>query len=124
MDAQALIKKLHKQRERRVELSEGVSVIVRRPPEADIPSLRFGVTLDHLRRYVVGWEGFTEATVLGAAIGANEPVEFDAELWAEIVADRQDWILKVSNELIGAMNAHYEQKLAAAKNSEPTSTSE
>jgi len=115
-----ILEKVRRQREQEIEVAPGKHVTVRRPPEAEMLSLRGGVTVDHVARYTVGWKGFTEADVLTS--GASDEMEFHPDLWREVVADRLEWFAKVANGLVDAMNAHAERKAAAAGNSEPTSS--
>jgi len=114
MTHETLIGKMRRQRQVRADLAEGKSITLLRPPEAEFPSLARGVTLDHVRRYAVGWDGFTEADLLTS--GGSDPVEFHVELVAELLNDRADWLSKVSNRLIEACNQRYEERKAALGN--------
>jgi hypothetical protein len=118
----SLIERLLAQRESWVELEPaggGLSarrVRVRRPPETEFHMLAQGVEVEHLKAYVVGWDGITEADVLGAAVGASDPVPFDAALWGELAKDRPDWYRKAAHGLIEAITTHLAAKAADAKN--------
>lgn len=114
MSADTLIQKMRRQRELKIEVAEGKTITLLRPPEIEVGSLSRGVTLDHVRRYAVGWSGFTEADLLTA--GGSEPVEFHVEIAAELLADHSAWLLKLQNGVIDAVNAHFEAKKAALGN--------
>ena len=112
----SLADKLRAQREGRVEVMPGKWVRFLRPPEIDFVRLRGGVLAEHVCEYVTGWDGITEADVLGAGIGASDPAEFSPELWAEYARDRVDVVGKVAQAIADAITLHLEQRSAAAKN--------
>lgn len=112
----ALADKLRAQREGRVEVMPGKWVRFLRPPEIDFGRLRGGVGADHVCEYVIGWDGITEADVLGASIGVNDAAPFSPELWAEYVRDRIDVVGKVAQAIADAISLHLEQRGAIAKN--------
>jgi hypothetical protein len=109
--ASVLIQKIHKRREFRVELEDGKSVTLRRPPEAEWART---IGLDYVCHYSHAWEGFSEADLFAG--GGSEPVEFDAGLWREVVADRADWLGKCADGLVAAMNARAEERKTTAGN--------
>lgn len=122
MAGPSLIERLLAQRESWVELEPAAGglparrVRIRRPPETEFHVLGQGVEAHHLRQFVVGWDGITEADVLGAAVGASDPLPFDANLWVELARDRADWYRTTAHALIDAITAYLNQKAAAAKN--------
>lgn len=111
-----LLALIRQQRQQWLELQPGLRVRFSRPPEADMGALAAGVTVEHVCRYVDGWEGFTEATLLGAAVGSSDPLDFSAALWAEYVRDRARYIAVVAEAIAAAVQAHLAQSEAAAKN--------
>ena len=111
-----LIKKARSQREGRVEIRPGKWVRFLRPQEVDFARLRGGVNVQHVCECVIGWDGITEADVLGPSIGVNDPAPFSPELWAEYVRDRVDVVGKVAQAIADAITRHLEQRDAAAKN--------
>lgn len=127
MDAQALIKQLQAQRESWCELAPAANgkpaleVLLRRPPEAELGSFLRGVSIAAVRSYAVNWRGFTEATLLGEAVGSADVLPFDAALWSEVVGDRAAWANACATHLADAIKAHLDRKEAVAKNSEPSS---
>lgn len=117
MDNATLIRKALESRDIDVDLGDGRSVRVRRPPEgyfhrtvarADEPEVWL--------RTAVDWSGFTEASILGPAVGASDPLKFDLELWVVIALDHMEWIEKVGKAVASAMNAYREQQEATRKN--------
>lgn len=125
-----LIDQLLAQRKSWVDIAPGKRVQIIRPPESDIGDFlkedgshrSMLVRLDHVQKYTTGWEGFTEADLLGSAVGASDPVPFDPELWAIVVADNNDWIKRVSAALLKTIVDHFSNRVAAEKNSPPYST--
>ena len=117
MDTKALIARLLEQREFMVDLGEGLRVKVRRPAEAELPDyvLARSEAATHLR-CVVGWEGFSEATLFGAAVGSSDPLPFNAALWLTAGSDRRDWITLIADAISTAVLAHIEAKGGTAKN--------
>ena len=123
MNAAGHIARLRAARQSWVELEPGKRVQILRPAEAELQDFytrpeqtEIDRALLCARKYVTGWEGVTEADLLGAAIAAPDPVPFDADLWAEVVKDRMDWLGVVSQALLAAIRLHEETKAAAAKN--------
>jgi hypothetical protein len=117
MDTKALIARLLEQRETMVELGDGLRVKVRRPSEAELPDyvLARADATTHLR-CVVGWEGFSEATLFGAAVGSSDPLPFSADVWLTAASDRRDWIGLIADAISTAVLAHIESKADTAKN--------
>jgi hypothetical protein len=121
-----LLAKLRAQRTREVEIVPGKIVKYLRPAENDMadflkpgaePDKRVWVVdISHVCKYVVGWTGFTEADLLGEAVGSADEVAFDAELWAEVVSDRVEWRTKVADAILDSIVSHLTAKEAAAKN--------
>ena len=120
--ASLLITRLREQRMKWVELAAlpGKRVRIIRPTETELPEFfqggRLTVGLDHVKRYVVDWEGFTEADLIGAALGASDPVPFDAALWAEVVADQSTWVRQLAQDLLDHVVAHRVAAAADEKN--------
>lgn len=121
MNAKTIIAQLLAQRETRVEVEPGKVIVVRRPPAADMPKLKDGVTVPLLVEFTAGWEGITEADILGAAVGSSDALPFDGELWSHVVADREVWFDKCAAALIDAVAAHLRARRETAGNSQPSS---
>ena len=116
MDEAALLSKLDDQRMRWAELPDGKRVRYRRPLETEFGKFRSGVDVEHLCEYVCGWDGFTEADLLGAGIGASDAVAFTPKLWARLVRDRLDYVQPVAQAMVQAITEHLQAREAAAKN--------
>lgn len=118
-----LITRLREQRMTWVELAAlpGKRVRIIRPTETELAEFfqgsRLTVGLEQVKRYVVDWEGFTEADLIGAALGASDPVPFDAALWAEVVADQSAWVRQLAQDLLDHVLAHRVAAAADEKNS-------
>ncbi len=113
---QATIKALREQRLFWVDLGDGLRVQCRRPVETDMHRFLGGVNVEHVCEYVAGWEGVTEATLLGEAVGSSDPVPFDRELWAEWARDNAAVCGKVAQAMADAMSAFLSRREAVAKN--------
>lgn len=111
-----LVTALRRQREFAVEVAPGVSILLRRPAAAEMPELREMTNAQIAVRFAVGWKGVTEALLLGPAVGAEDDVPFDGEVWAEVVADRVDWIKACADGVIEAVTKHLAAEADAAKN--------
>ncbi len=116
MSPEQLIAKLLAQRESWVEVEPGRRIKVRRPDESEMVDFRGGMSVDLMLRHVVGWEGFTEADILGASVGASDPVAFDAALFATIARDHMAWFEPISIEIATRIAEHWRAKEATAKN--------
>jgi len=119
--SEAIIKRLREARMWWLELEPGKSVRCIRPAEVEVAQHLFeggklAVGIESVKRFVVDWQGFTEADLLGAAIGSTDPLPFDAALWAEVAADRKEWVAKVASAILEAAVRHHESKAEAAKN--------
>jgi len=128
MDRRALLAALKRRREKSVDLGGGKKVFFMRPAESDMPRLlkgdedakRWEVTLADVRTYVCGWEGFTEADILGATVGASDvKVDFDAELWSEVVSDDLEMINTVAEAILKSVVDFISEKAEVEKNSAP-----
>lgn len=94
----------------------GAEVRVLRPAEAEFGKLVGGVSAEHVCTYVDGWRNVTEATLLGDAIGAEDPVDFSPALWAEWVRDRVECIEAVAKHIAQQISSHLQAKKAITGN--------
>lgn len=115
MDVALMLARMQGQREFDVELPNGRTVRMRRPPEVELPQMIGGVRLQHVVDAAVGWN-FTEADLLGAAIGAEDEVPFDRALWREYVADNAPALEASSRRLAEAVSDYLKRKGETAKN--------
>lgn len=115
-----LVARVLAQRERWVELDgPALRVRIRRPDalaRARMAGMDRNAVIESALASVVGWDGFTEARVLGAALGSEVAVPFDAALWAVLAGDRADWLQAVLTAYMDMIEAHAAQQEAAAKN--------
>ena len=106
-------------------------VQLRRPPEDQWSRLNLSgrrgaernrQACDLIADYTVDWDGFSEAELLGAAIGSSDPLPFHPEVWRLQVQDNGAWAEACYAHLLKLVEQHIAQRGAAAKNSEPSST--
>lgn len=129
MSAAHLIARLREQRNTWLVLREAeadmpeLAVCLRRPPEADLPDFRptadkplHQLLAESVCKAVVGWRGFTEADLLGSAVGSSDAVDFHPDLWAEVVRDRSDWLNRCAAHLMECINAHIAARAEQRKN--------
>ena len=116
MDAKTLIAKALEQREQWIDLGGGKRVKMRRPAAAEMFSFGRATTPDTFLRTIVGWDGFTEADILGGAVGSDAAVKFDLELWLVLALDNVEWMGVVSEAVVDAIKAYLEQRETATKN--------
>lgn len=123
MDASALVARLRARREKWVEVEPAAGdkpakeIRIIRPPESEF--WRFGqdgASVDIACDFVTGWRGVTEADLLGEAVGASDPVDFDSALWKEVVRDRTGWLNKAASAVSQSVMDHIEQSKALEKN--------
>lgn len=120
-----LIKQLREQRMTWVELTDGKRVRIIRPTEVQlsqsfIKAGEVSVGYDQVREFVEDWEGFTEASLLGAGVGASDPLPFSRQLWAEVVSDHADWVRTIAQALLNVAVAHSQKIDDTLKNSQPS----
>ena len=127
----ALLARIRKRREHTVDLGEGKKISFLRPPEIDFPNFLVGedgkrnwvVKPDDTRKYVCGWSGFTEADLIGdPSIASSDPVDFDADIWAEVCADRLEWQQKLGRAILDSVLDHINKRADVEKNSSSDST--
>jgi len=113
----ALIARMDEQRTRWVPLPDGKRVQVRRPLQTELRLfVGGGVSIEHVCQYVCGWDGFTEADLLGAAVGSSDPLPFAAELWDRVVRDRIDYVQPVAEAMASAIGDYLQTIGSAEKN--------
>lgn len=110
--SKALIEKLKRARERKVEVA-GNSFTIRRPTDAEVVAMDGRRALDYVQAFVVDWDLAELAVVPG---GGPEKVPFDRDLWAEWVSDRPQIWEPLANALLEDYKAHVEARETAGKN--------
>lgn len=128
--AERLIQQMRDQRKRWITLEEGRGgaapkrVQIIRPPETDLADFLLDLgggqhtlqaELRHVEKYVVGWDGFTEADLVGPA-GSSDAAPFAPELWREAVTDRLTWMRKIAQALLDMILEHRAAREDTAKN--------
>nr|WP_315210093.1 hypothetical protein [uncultured Albidiferax sp.] len=121
MSTTALIQQIRAQRMQWIDIAPGKRVRIIRPTEVEVSQIfhqggKATIGAEEARRFVVDWDGFTEADFLGAAVGASSPLPFDLELWAEVIGDHADWVGLIAHALLDAVVEHRNRRAATAKN--------
>lgn len=118
-----LIARMRAARKSWLELAPGKQVQIIRPAEADLGDFVPKAGQDDTARmlmvatkYVTDWQGFTEADLLGESQASAIVVPFDPTVWAEVVRDNADWLLKVVYQLMEVVSAHTKANTENAKN--------
>lgn len=133
LDPKLTLARLRKQRERSVEIDEGgrKKVFFRLPDVEGQNSMleqvgeqkfMWKVEAGHVCKYVTGWEGITEADLLGETVGSSDLVGFDQELWSEYVMYESALLGKIASALLKAVVDEINKREDARKNSSPGST--
>ena len=113
-----LLQQLRKQRELKIQLTNKLSVTARRPTQLQFEEIREkGRYADLGKRYIIGWDGFTENDIVGG--GGTDKVPFDEELWGDWFEDHSEHWMKIATSVIDAYNAYNKSTEEAAKNSQP-----
>lgn len=123
--ASRLLAQLRNGRRRTVEVEPGKTLIYLRPTEEQI--LQFAArkvsALDLARSGLQGWQGVTEADLLGPEIGSSDPAPFSPEIGAEVLADRAaTWQHELVQHLVQQVEAFLAQRAEQRKNSSPSLT--
>lgn len=111
-----VLKRLQAARERWITLDDSRQVRIRRPVAAKLPALLQSAGVEPFLDCVTDWRGFTEASVLGAAVASDTVIPFDAALWRELALDNVTWLPKVANAVIEDASAFLKTIEAAAGN--------
>lgn len=97
------------------------AVQIRRPQEGELFDMRGSRTaqdvVDLLSAAAIDWRGFTEADILGEAVGSQDAAEYSPELFAEWVFDHVDVLMNLAGRVIDDAKKHVADREAAAKNS-------
>lgn len=117
-DAQGLLARMRSQRETWSPVG-AFEVLLRRPLDAELADFAGAEKLKAVAvvtKYTVAWRKVTEATLLGAAVGADIEVAYTPELWAEYLGDHLDECRRLHADLITMINSRHAAESAAAKN--------
>lgn len=135
MDTKDIVAARVKRRENWVlvkEITEGDAtrkqrVKYRRPPESAFGAMVIPipgqtekatllVSLEDVKKYVVDWEGFTEADLIGAEMGGADPVAFHPSLFADVIEDNDAMLTKVSHAIVMCVADYLSARAALEKN--------
>ena len=94
--------------------ADGHTYTIRRPTDAEAVTLSSSSGLGLVQKFVAGWD-HTELS-LDIPGGSPVAVPFDAELFAEWVADQPQVWGTLAEAIINAYNAHTAKRDAEAKN--------
>lgn len=110
-----LLERIRKGRESAVPIGKHKATIIRPTVEQMLALKDAGYShLDLAKDYVVGWTGVTEADIISG--GGSEPLEFDADVWREWLADHPEWWSPIGMAVVESFNAYSEYREDAAKN--------
>lgn len=110
----ALVEKMRRARERRVEVGSYV-FIYRRPTPVEWRTNIERLGADRaIIMAVCGWENVTELDLIPG--GAGHPAAFDPDAAFEWLSDRPDLLNPIAADMIEAVKAHAEQLAADRKN--------
>lgn len=115
-DGSAFAARMRAGRERWLRLDAQREVRLRRPAEVQMPALLRAGALERFIPCVVDWRGpgFTEAGLLGAALGSDAAVPFSPEAWEEYAQDNAAALAKVATEVSNDCAAHLKAREDAA----------
>jgi len=94
----------------------GQRVQILRPTEVEMITERGRTALEAATAQVVGWDGFTEADLLGPELGSDQVADFDPALWAAYVADRAELTAAVAMEIRRIQADYLQRRQEQAKN--------
>jgi hypothetical protein len=114
--SQALVDRLRKGREVRVEVGK-FTFVIRRPTDLQMLGVGGLDTEAQARRalgFVIDWANVVEDDLVG---GANmDPVKFDADLWLEWASDHSEFWEPIAKAAYSAYTEHAKREGEAAKN--------
>lgn len=94
-----------------------LKVKLRRPAESAMRAMAgVGVSDADVCAAAVDWEGFSEAELLGAAVGSADPIPFDGQAWQVYVLDSVASLSLCQAHLVQAISTHLDQVVGDRKN--------
>lgn len=85
------------------------------PGDGGKPTAQLLLDTDTVHRFVVAWDGYTTADLLGPA-GGSDAAPFSPDLVREWLATHPEDIRKLVDALMGAITEHINTRAEAAKN--------
>ena len=116
MNEQALIRKMEQARESVFDLPNGKRLTLRLPLQTQYNKVFRAPPEEVIAAVVVGWEGVTEADLLGESVGAADPVPFTPALAVQWLCDQPDVVSAVLARAIELANARAKQAADDEKN--------
>ena len=113
--AEHVARRLREQRLQWVDLGDGRAVQVLMLRETEMVRLRRDPIVELVVDAAVDWRGFTEASLLGAHVGASDEVPFRADLWDAVARDSVDIVNRVGAAMVEHATQTMEQRAAAKK---------
>lgn len=108
----ALAEKIRKARETSVE-ANGRHFTVRRPTDEEVAGLSGASLLGIAKRFTIGWD-LTELDLVPG--GSAVPLPFDADDFAEWLADQPEFWVPLGEAIMSAYKVHAEKREQTAKN--------
>lgn len=108
----ALADKIRRARETGVEVN-GRHFVIRRPTDEEFAGLGGSSLLGMAKRFTIGWD-LTELDLVPG--GTAVPVLFDADDFAEWIADQPEFWVPLGEQVLAAYKAHAAKREQAAKN--------
>ena len=108
------LRKIRKAREFSREI-DGWNLKLRRPTDAEATLFK-GEEISHIeigKKFVIGWEDVTEEKLVPG--GSSDPVEFDPDLWAEVLVDQPQIWDKLTSAILESFLLYRKAKEDRAK---------
>jgi hypothetical protein len=126
MTPEQIIARMRDARAEWIDLAPGKRLQLLRPTELDVVrhllktgadgKRNFSCEFEDVVRAACGWEGFTEADLVGAAVGNSDPLAFHPGLWGAVVADKLDWLQLAAQKILDMVVAHQAAQAEDEKN--------
>ena len=125
MNQQSIIKKIRDSRSVWIDLEEGKKIQVIRPTELQVfqkfykksidGKMEFSLEFNDLKEFIVAWDGFTEADILGNEIGASDKIEYHQDLFDEYLSDRIEWVNLIASSIMAEIEKAQTKKADSVK---------
>jgi hypothetical protein len=118
-----IVERMRNARKIELPVEDGVTLILTRPSEVDtFRIIRRGMADERFwLRHVIDWRGVTEEIIEGKGVGNTTPVPFDDEVRDDWLQHQKlEWIGKVAERLMQAIDEHWSAKVATQGNSMPS----
>ncbi len=110
MNPSDIIQKIRQARSVWVELGDGKKIQIIRPTqyqtfqkffsEDSHGNSHFSVTFENTKDFIVSWDGFTEADLLGPEIGSSDPIAYQPDFFEEYLFDKTEWMPVIVQALV------------------------